>query len=78
MVGTVLAGRYERAEELGYAVQRGEDHGVYVATAEFFRTITDPGTYAKGPVSMQAINERWIQAVKANPVVAIPGDTTLV
>lgn len=64
--------------ELGYRVTRGEDHAVYTATAEFFQTITDPTTHADGPASMQAINARWIQAVKKNPIVAIPGDTTLV
>ena len=64
--------------ELGYRVKRGEDHAVYVATAEFFRTITDPSTYVAGGDVTHDLNERWVRAVKQNPVVAIPGDATLV
>jgi ubiquinone biosynthesis protein len=82
MTGALFTGNLpvlvEAFDELGYRVTRGEDQAVYAATAEFFQTITDPSTHADGPASMEAINRRWIQAVKQNPIVAIPGDTTLV
>jgi predicted unusual protein kinase regulating ubiquinone biosynthesis (AarF/ABC1/UbiB family) len=64
--------------ELGFAVKRGEDHAVWLATGEFFRRITDPKTYGTTPESMMSLNEEWARAVKANPFIAIPGDFTLV
>lgn len=64
--------------ELGFEVERGEDHRVWLATAEFIRTITDPSTYGAGGAAMNAANDQWVGAVKKNPFIAIPGDMTLV
>ena len=68
----------EAFAELGFAVKRGEDHAVFLATGEFFRRIADPRSYGTTPEAMIALNEQWARAVKANPFIAIPGDFTLV
>jgi ubiquinone biosynthesis protein len=68
----------EAFAELGFTVERGEDQRVWLATGEFFRSITDPSAYAEGAEALQQLNDRWARAVKANPFVAIPGDVTLV
>jgi predicted unusual protein kinase regulating ubiquinone biosynthesis (AarF/ABC1/UbiB family) len=64
--------------EMGFAVKRGDGAEVFIATAEFFRGLTDPGVYAAGTEAMQSLNQEWARAVKKNPFVAMPGDLTLV
>jgi predicted unusual protein kinase regulating ubiquinone biosynthesis (AarF/ABC1/UbiB family) len=64
--------------EMGFAVRRGDGAEVFLATADFFRGLTDPGVYAAGTEAMQALNQEWARAVKRNPFVALPGDLTLV
>lgn len=71
-------GMVEAFSDLGFAVRRGEDHAVFFATGAFFREITDPAAYGRGPAALNALNDRWAKAVKANPFIAIPGDMTLV
>jgi ubiquinone biosynthesis protein len=68
----------EAYAELGFEARDADDHQVFIATAEFFRTITDPATYVQGEGAMRSLNEDWARAVKANPITAFPGDLTLV
>lgn len=68
----------EAYAELGFHARDQQDSEVFLATAEFFREITNPTVYGQGVESMQSLNDQWARAVKANPFVAIPGDITLV
>lgn len=68
----------EAFAELGFAVKRGDDQAVFLATGAFFRRITDPRTYGRSPEAMASLHVQWARAVKANPFIAIPGDITLV
>lgn len=68
----------EAFAELGFVVRRGDDHQVLLATGDFFRSITDPRTYGADVEAMQALNETWARAVRANPFIAIPSDIALV
>jgi predicted unusual protein kinase regulating ubiquinone biosynthesis (AarF/ABC1/UbiB family) len=68
----------EGYQEMGFAVRRGDGTDVFVATAQFFRGMTDPSVYAAGPEAMQTLNQQWARAVKQNPIISLPGDLTLV
>lgn len=68
----------EAYQEMGFSVRRGDGREVYLATAEFFRGMTDPAVYRRGTDAMQELNQEWARAVKANPFVDLPGDLTLV
>jgi predicted unusual protein kinase regulating ubiquinone biosynthesis (AarF/ABC1/UbiB family) len=65
-------------QEMGCAVRQGDGAEVFIATAQFFRGMTDPSVYAAGPEAMQTLNQQWARAVKQNPIISLPGDLTLV
>ncbi len=48
----------------------------FVATAAYFRAMTDPATY-KDRKLMGAANDAWLKALKANPMIDMPGEIVL-
>ncbi len=62
-------------EAAGFRVKEGGGE-VFLATAEYFRAMTDPNTY-KDRKLMDAAAEAWLRALKPNPMVDMPGDIVL-
>ncbi|MEX0684268.1 MAG: AarF/UbiB family protein [Dehalococcoidia bacterium] len=53
-----------------------EDPEPVIALAEFFRTMSDPDTYADRDL-MQAVSEAWVQAFRRHPMSEMPGEIAL-
>jgi len=62
-------------EEAGFRLKQGGGAG-FRATAEFFRSMTDPATYRNREL-MDAANEAWVKGLKPNPMVEMPGEIIL-
>jgi predicted unusual protein kinase regulating ubiquinone biosynthesis (AarF/ABC1/UbiB family) len=62
-------------EEAGFQLKEGGGAG-FRATAEFFRSMTDPATYRNREL-MDAANEAWVKGLKPNPMVEMPGEIIL-
>ena len=62
-------------EEAGFRLKQGGGAG-FRATAEFFRSMTDPATYRNRGL-MDAANEAWVKGLKPNPMVEMPGEIIL-
>jgi aarF domain-containing kinase len=60
----------------GFKLKDDDDEAGFLATGEFFRAMSDPSTYKDREV-MEAVNEAWIQALKKNPAVQMPGEMAL-
>jgi predicted unusual protein kinase regulating ubiquinone biosynthesis (AarF/ABC1/UbiB family) len=68
-------GVVEAMEEAGFRLKEGGGEG-FRATAEFFRSMTDPATYRNREL-MDAANESWVKGLKPNPMVEMPGEIIL-
>src|SRR2546426_77855 len=62
-------------EEAGFRLKQGGGAG-FRATAEFFRSTTDPATYRNRGL-MDAAHESWVKGLKPNPMVEMPGEIIL-
>ncbi|MHB8577312.1 MAG: ABC1 kinase family protein, partial [Dehalococcoidia bacterium] len=63
---------------LGFRLRDTSNHEALLATAEFFRAVTDPTTYSGGPETLNEVNAHMVRAARANPYVELPGEITLV
>jgi len=68
-------GVVEAMEEAGFRLKRDGGEG-FRATAQFFRSMTDPATYRNREL-MDAANEAWVKGLKPNPMVEMPGEIIL-
>ncbi len=68
-------GVVEAMEEAGFRLKQGGGEG-FRATAQFFRSMTDPATYRNREL-MDAANEAWLRGLKPNPMVEMPGEIIL-
>jgi ubiquinone biosynthesis protein len=68
-------GVVEAMEEAGFRLKEGGGEG-FRATAQFFRSMTDPATYRHREL-MDAANEAWVKGLKSNPMVEMPGEIIL-
>ena len=71
------AATIEAFDLLGFRLRDATNRQALLATAEFFRTVTDPAGYGSLD-TLQAVNENMIRATRANPWVEMPGEITLV
>jgi aarF domain-containing kinase len=60
----------------GFKLKDNADAAGFIATGDFFRAMSDPATYKDREV-IEAVNEAWIQALKKNPAVDMPGEMAL-
>ena len=60
----------------GFRLKNEDDEASFQATADFFRAMSDPNVYRDREV-MEGVNEAWIQALKRNPAVDMPGEMAL-
>jgi len=63
-------------EEAGFRLKEGGGEG-FRATAQFFRSMTDPATYRNRDL-VDAANSDWLEGLKPNPMVDMPGEIILV
>jgi len=68
-------GVVEAMEEAGFRLKQGGGDG-FRATAEFFRSMTNPSTYRNREL-MDAANEAWVKGLKPNPMMEMPGEIIL-
>ena len=68
-------GVVEAMEEAGFRLKEGGGEG-FRATAEFFRSMTDPATYRNREL-MDSANEAWVKGLRPNPMVEMPGEIIL-
>lgn len=69
-------GMVEGMRAQGFKLKNNADEAGFLATGEFFRAMSDPSTYKDREV-IEAVNEAWIQALKKNPAVDMPGEMAL-
>ena len=60
----------------GFRAKNDNDNASFIATGDFFRAMSDPNIYKDREV-MEAINEAWIDTLKKNPAVQVPGEMAL-
>ncbi|HLZ72740.1 MAG TPA: AarF/ABC1/UbiB kinase family protein [Dehalococcoidia bacterium] len=78
------AGAVEAFGLLGFRLRDSNNQEALIATANFFRAVTDPATYAAAAQAgdaeetLRAVNEAMRRANRANPFVDFPGEITLV
>jgi predicted unusual protein kinase regulating ubiquinone biosynthesis (AarF/ABC1/UbiB family) len=60
----------------GFRLRDDNDEAGFIATGDFFRAMSDPTTYRDRDV-MEGVNEAWMQALKKNPAVEMPGEMAL-
>ena len=68
-------GVVEAMKEAGFRLKEGGGEG-FRATAQFFRSMTDPATYRNRDL-MDAAHEAWVKGLKPNPMVEMPGEIIL-
>jgi predicted unusual protein kinase regulating ubiquinone biosynthesis (AarF/ABC1/UbiB family) len=69
-------GMVEGMRAQGFRLKDDSDEAGFIATGDFFRAMSDPSTYRDREV-MEAVNEAWMQALKNNPAVEMPGEMAL-
>jgi predicted unusual protein kinase regulating ubiquinone biosynthesis (AarF/ABC1/UbiB family) len=68
-------GVVEAMQEAGFRLKEGGGAG-FRATAQFFRSMTDPATYRNREL-VDAANDAWVKGLKPNPMVEMPGEIIL-
>jgi len=70
---------------LGFRLRDTSNQEALIATANFFRAVTDPATYEQAGAragdaeeALRAVNDAMRRATRANPFVEFPGEITLV